>query len=219
MLFSFINNLVTSGKQMKMAKAINPINPEYKESQYAKDSLGLWQQLYGGRMAGATAATDNIFTSQANTANTIGKNATSTDQVLSMAGGVQGQTNASLVDLATKEAQDKMARAQGLDGANRLMIGEQDKVFQDKMRKFQLDYDTKQALIGSSLQNKANAFGALDKGLMTAASMFLGPGAGLFTKTVGGTDGGTASGAAGPMLRRDNTPAQLIPGSYAPIKR
>jgi hypothetical protein len=194
MILGMLAQLSMAKKQKKMAAAINPVNPEYKESQYAKDSLGLMQQLYGGRMAGASAATDNIFQSQANAANTFEKNSTDTSQILAGAGGVQGQTNAALVDLATKEAQDKMMKAQMVENANQVMTAEGDKVFADKMRNFDRDYNTKQSLIGASLQNKFGAIKGFEDNLMKVASMFVNPiGGGMGMMGGGGSTGGGMS--------------------------
>jgi hypothetical protein len=114
-----------------------------------------------------------------------------------MAGGVQGQTNDALVDLATKEAQDKALKAQMVDQANRLMIGEGDKVFQDKLRNFDRDYNTKQSLIASSMQNKHGAITGFENNLMKVASMFINPIGGLGG---GGNTGGAVAGIGAPYL-------------------
>jgi hypothetical protein len=203
MILGAISQFFTGVKQKKMANAINPVNAEYKESDYAKDSLGLMQQLYGGRMAGASAATDNIFQSQANAANAFTKNATDTGQILAGVGGIQGQTNAAFVDLATKEAQDKAMKAQMVDQANRLLIGEGDKVFQDKLRNFDRDYNTKQSLIGASLQNKQGAVNTFENNLLKVASMFINPAGGLFGDK-GGATGGISTPYIDPNKLRSN---------------
>lgn len=177
MIFGAINSLFQGGKQKRMAKKINPVNATYTESEPIKDLYAEGQNLYQGRMAGATQAEQNILGNQANVLSNVGRNATSGSQALAVAAGVQGQTNQAFNDLALQEAQNKQQRFGIYSNVSQLMSQEGDKVFQDKLRKYYDDLNYKRALEGASMQNKAKAWGGLDNAIMGAIS--LGTGGGL----------------------------------------
>jgi len=176
-LFSAVGSLITSGKQKRMAKGINPVNTTYEESPYIKQLYGEGRNLYQGRMAGANQMQQNILSNQANNIANVERNATSGAQALAIASGLQGNSNQAFSDLALKEAQDKQSRFGILSNVSQLMTQEGDKVYQDKLRKYYDDLNYKRALEGASMQNKQNFFGGLDDAVNTAASFFV-PGAG-----------------------------------------
>lgn len=159
-------------QQSNLANKINPKYKPYKTSEYAKQRLGMAQQMYGGRMAGAGRLEDSIYTQQANTNAAINRNATSGSQALSLAGAVQGQTNQSLGDLASMEAQDKFNRGQNLNAAYEGMIHEGEKEYDDMMMKYRDDVAAKTALRASSAQNWGNAM----NGAMSAVGGLTGGG-------------------------------------------
>lgn len=180
-------------KQNSLANGINPNDPTYEVSPYAKANLGLANSLYNGRMAGATDLERNIQGNQATTLNSINRNATSSSQALALAGAAQGQTNAALSGLQTTEAQNKYALAGQVTNANRDMTTEQGKVYQDQLRKYEQDVQAKAALRQASANNLSGLFGDLTSGAMIAGSM--------------GAFGGQGNMGFG------NTPAANIPGS------
>lgn len=175
MIFGFINNLVQAGKQKRAAKKINPVNATYTENQNIKELAAEGENLYKGRMSGATQAEQNILSGAANYNAAIDRNATSGSQAIAAKAAGLGQVGQDFQDLALKEAQDKQGRFGIYSQTSQLMAQEGDKVFQDKLRKYYDDLNYKRALEGASMQNKANAWGSLDNAVMGAATM-LAPG-------------------------------------------
>lgn len=132
-------------------------NPAYAANPLASQRLGLAQTLLNARMPGAAAAERNIYQNQANTIAATNRNATDASQALAIAAGTQGQANQAFGNLATQEAQDYQRRYGNLVGAQEGQINEQDKVFQDQVRRFQ---DTA-AIRGAQNQNRQNAWNSL----------------------------------------------------------
>jgi len=212
-IFSAINSLITSGKQNKMAKAINPVDATYQESKYTKNLYGEGKNLYQGRMAGATQAEQNLLTSGANTRAAVDKNATSGSQALAVAAGVQGQTDQGFQDLALKEAQDKQNRFGIYSNVSQLMTQEGDKVYQDKLRKYYDDLNYKRALEGSAMQNKAGFFSGIDDTINTAGQFAM-MAAGVPPIPKAGGGGGAAAGGNQSMY---NTPGYVPTRPQYPI--
>jgi len=185
---------VQAAKQNSLANGINPNDPTYEVSPYAKANLGLANSLYNGRMAGATDLERNIQGNQATTLGSINRNATSSSQALALAGAAQGQTNAALSGLQTTEAQNKYALAGQVANANRDMVNEEGKVYQDQLRKYQQDVQAKAALRQAAANNMSGLFGDLTSGAMIAGSM-------------------GAFGGGGGNMGFGNIPSAQIPGS------
>lgn len=194
-LFSAVNSLFTAGKQRRLARGIKPVNTEYTESPYIKTLYGAGRNLYQGRMAGASAAEQNIFSNAANVNANVSRNATDASQALAIAAGVQGQTDQALTDLSTQEARDKIGRFGIYSNVSQLMSQEGDKVYQDKLRKYYDDLNYKRALEGAAMQNSAAFWSGLDDAAMSAASLFL-PGGALAGKALGGMGRGFGGGSA-----------------------
>lgn len=188
-LFSGVNSLLTSFKQNKLAKKINPVNQTYVEDPTITGLYNQGKNLYQGRMAGATQAEQGISTSEANATAFGERSATDASQLLSYGAGVYGAGNDARINLATQEAQDKVGRFGIYSNVSQLLNQEHDKVFQDKLRKYYDDLNYKRALEGAAQQNKAGFFQGLDDTVNTAISVFS-PG-GLFA---GRNSGGGASG-------------------------
>lgn len=131
-------------------------NP-YQSNPYLQKQLGLAQQLYNARMAGATQAEQNIASTQSNTISNINRNATDSAQALALASGTQGTANDSLNQLAIAEAQDKQAKAGQLQSA----YGEGSKAFM-------LDEQRRAELLGAGAKNISGAVGDLS----STATMF-----------------------------------------------
>lgn len=189
-------------KQEKLANAINPVDTTYTESPYAKQNLGAVQNLYNGRMAGASNAERRIGTNQANAIGNINKNATNSQQALALAMGTQGQADDATEKLAVQEGQNKYNLLDNLSSAYKTMIGEGDKVYQDQLRKYNNDVNTKTNLRESAWQNYAG-FGS---DLTSAAIM----------GATGGLFGGGMGKAASPTNLGQQSIMPSNPNLYNP---
>lgn len=111
-------------------------DPTYTKSPYAAQQLGMAQQLANGRMPGAGALENNIFTNQANFQGNVDRNSSDASQALSLASAGQQQTNDAFSNLETKEGDWKKFGLQNLNEAYGVNIAEDDKVYGDKVRRF-----------------------------------------------------------------------------------
>lgn len=180
-VFASVGNLLTSLKQNKLAKRINPVDTTYADSVRSGGENPYIQSLYSqgrnffqGRMAGADEAQQGVYTSGANAIANTENNATDASQALAIGAGVQGQTDAALSDLATKESMDKQRRFGVYSNVSQLMANEGDKVYQDKLRKYYDDLNYKRALQGASQQNLQSGLEAFDQQGELAASLLSG---------------------------------------------
>lgn len=166
-----INGFVTAGHLNQLAKAINPVDPTYSTSEYAKDRLSLAQNLLNARMPGAANMQANIQSNQATADNNIHKTATSSAEALSADANAQGQTNQATANLGTQEQQDFYNREGNLQNAQQGMITEGDKVYQDQLRDYQEEQQLKNAYMGAAMQIKANAWSSLSSAGIGALSV------------------------------------------------
>jgi len=180
---NMIGKFISGAKQTSESKKINPIWQQYKQSPYAKQQLGIAQQLFNGRMAGAPQLERNIMSNQASSLANIGRNATDSSQLLALGGATQGQTNEALSDLQIKEAQNKQMMLQNLNQAYGVNIGEGDKEYQSILQKYGMDVDRKDALRNAGAQNKYGAVSDL-------ASMGFSLGTSGMFGGIGGNNGG-----------------------------
>ncbi len=148
-------------KQRREGKRINPVFNQYQANPFAKQQLGIAQQLFNGRMAGAPQLERNIMASGANFNANVGRNATDGSQALALAAAGQGQTNQSFQDLQTQEQQNKYGMLQNLNNAYGVNIQEGDKEYNSMLQKFKMDTEQKNALLGGGAQNQFGAFGDL----------------------------------------------------------
>lgn len=132
-------------------------DPVYTANPLAKQRLSLAQTLLNARMPGAATVEKNIFNTQANTLAADQRGATNSAQLIATAGGVQGQTNQSLSNLGVKEAEDYQRRYANLGEAQQGEINEEQKVQQDRIRRFE---DLAQ-IRGQQNANTQNAWGSL----------------------------------------------------------
>ena len=153
--------LGTSVEQMFDSNQIKPQYTPYQISDAAKQRLGLAQQMYNGRMAGAVNQEQNIANNQANTIANAARGASNGAQLLSLAGSAQGQSNQAYNNLAMQEAQNKAQMAQNLNGALDNMSQEEYKVYQDKLNQYQTQMQQKSALTNAGLTNGFNALNGL----------------------------------------------------------
>lgn len=199
---NMIGKFISGAKQTKEAKAINPIWNQYKSSPFAKQQLGIAQQLFGGRMAGASQLENNIFANQASQMANIGRNATDSSQLLALGGASQGMTNDALSGLQMQEAQNKYNMLQNLNQAYGTNIREGDKEYESMLQKYQMDSQRKDALRSSGAQNKYGAVSDLASMAFTAGT------SGMPFKDMFGFGGGNKMPN---IAKPDYTPAQLIP--------
>ena len=148
-----IGKMIFGGKQRREAKKIKPVFNQYKVNPFAQQQLGIAQQMFNGRMAGASDMEQNILASQANFNANVGRNATDGSQALALAAAGQGQANQSFQDLQTQESQNKAAMLGNLNNAYGGMINEGDKVYNSMFQKFQMDTNQKNALKNAGAQN------------------------------------------------------------------
>jgi hypothetical protein len=174
---NMIGRFISGAKQTKESKSINPVFNQYKSSPFASQQLSLAKQLFNGRMAGAPQLERNLFTNNANFMGQVNRNATDSSQALALAAAGQGQTDQSLSNLQTAEAQNKYNMLGNLNNAYGTMIDEGDKEYQSMLQKYQMDVDRKDALRNSGAQNK---YGAVSDFASMGFSLAGGGGGGLF---------------------------------------
>ena len=143
-------------------------------------------------MPGAATAEKNIYNTQANTLAADQRGATSSAQLLATAGGVQGQTNQSFSNLGQAEAQDYQRRYANLGEAQQGEINEQQKVYQDQVRRFG---DLAQ-IRGAQNQNTQNAWSSLSSAGFGLANFGLAGGARALSGGGGGASYGSNMGGS-----------------------
>jgi len=148
-----IGKFIFGNKQRREGKKIKPIFNQYQTNPYAKQQLGIAQNMFNGRMAGAPQLERNIMASGANFNANVGRNATDGSQALALAAAGQGQTNQDLGNLQVQEQQNKYGMLQNLNQAYGGLINEGDKEYQSMLQKFQMDTQQKNALMGGGAQN------------------------------------------------------------------
>lgn len=178
---------INAKKQRDKLQAGNDALGLYQANPIAAQQYGLAQSLYGGRMAGATSAEQNILANRANTMASAERNATDSSQVLALAGQSQEMSDIAVNNLGQLEAQDKTNRYGLLQSAAGLAINESDKVRADAIRKYMQDA----AIEGVYRANMNNAVGTFVNGV----GMGLGSMAGGSGGSYGGYSGSTGSTA------------------------
>jgi hypothetical protein len=201
-------------KQKKLANAIKPVDPEYQVSEQAKTGLARAKQLYGGRMAGAAAQEKNIASTMANQQAAIERNSTNSADNLYMAAVTGAGANEATANLQQQEAANQVQMNNILTGQEDRMIGETDKVFQDKLRKYTEAVSAKNSLMNASYLNKAGAAQSLAQGGLMLLGSGIGQGG---KKAVGGLLGGgtgminPATVGASPLVPGSNTAMGMNP--------
>lgn len=201
-LIGGVANIIGAGKANRRLDALYKQNPTYKTSEFAQQRLGLAQTLLNGRMPGASNVERNIYGSQANATANINRNATDASQALSLAAGVQGQTNASFDQLGMQESQDYYNRLQNVTGAQEGMINEGDKMHNDQVRR----YNDLAAIRGAQSQNTSNAWSSLSNLGFGMANFGM---SGGFGSGSSGGSGNAGGGRVAPYTRQWNTGYQM----------
>ena len=119
--------------------------------------LGLANTLLNARSPAAAIAEQNIYNNQATTIAKAQRGATDASQLLLTGNTIQDNTNDAFNNLESQEAEDYQRRYQNQVAAQGAAIEEQDKVFQDKVRRF----NDKFQIEGAQVANNANSWGDL----------------------------------------------------------
>ena len=172
-LLGSIGKMFGRGAANRQMRKLMARMPEYKENPLARQQLGLAQTMLNARMPGAASAERNIYGSQANAISNVERAGTDSAQALAAASGIQGQTNQAFQNLGVQEAGDYQRRYGNLAAAQQGVINEQDKVYQDKMNRFQMQTQ----LLGGINENRQNTMGDISNlGFGLAAFTALNPG-------------------------------------------
>lgn len=156
-------------KQNKLANQIHPQYTPYQVSPEVKAQLGLARQLYNGRMFGAADQEKNIAASQAGAMANVNRNATDSSQALALGLLSQGQTNNAYNQLGIQEKQNKYDLVGNLNAGYQAMTGERQKVYEDMMRKYEIDTQQKSALRNAAYQNIFGGISDVSSGAMMMA--------------------------------------------------
>lgn len=200
-MFGLIQGVVNAFGAHKANKRLDQLlsqDPTYAANPLSAQYLGLSQNLFNGREAGAAQQERNIFTNNANFNATVGRNASSGSQALALAAAGQGQTDQSLQNLGLQEQKNKYSMLNNLNSAYQQNINEGDKVFNDKIRK----YGDLASVRGAQQKNRTNAVNGIFNGLNSDFNDVMGlasggafSAGGLFGKKAAGA--GMAAGADG----------------------
>lgn len=150
-----IGKAVGRGKANRKMDDLLAQDPKKEISDVAKQRFALSKTLLNARMPGAIQAERNIYRSGANANASATRAATDATQLLATAGEIQGSQNDAFTDLGVGEAQDYQRRFNNYEGAGNTMINEEDKVFQDTLRRQQNKFDVE----GAKQTNRQNTWG------------------------------------------------------------
>lgn len=152
-----IGKAIQRGKSNREMDRLMKQNPAYQKNPIAQQRLALAQSLLNARTPGYVSAERNIYTNQANQLGGVQRNATDAAQALAVMSGIGANTNQAFQNLADQESQDYQWKLSNLNNAQELAIGEDDKLYNDDVRRYQ---DTVQ-MKGAQMQNKAATWGDL----------------------------------------------------------
>lgn len=196
-LIGGIGKMFQSGAANKSLSRLQKLDPVYKENPMAKQRLGLAQSLLNARMPGASNIERNIYGTQANAVSNINRNATDSSQALALGAATQGQANQSFNQLGAEEAQDYQRRYGNYTGAQEGVINEQDKVYQDQVRRFG-DLAQIRGMQNANRQQNWKDISNLGFGAMNFGMAGMSGGMGnLFGNGGGNSQGGGAGGNGG----------------------
>ncbi len=149
-LIGGIGKLFGRKKANKELNKLQAQDPRYTANPEAEKRLGLANSLLNARMPGAASIEKNIYTSGANANANFSRNAGDSTQALLGGAAIAGQQGKQLNDLGIEEANDYQRRYQNQVGAQQGVINEQDKVYNDDVRRF----GDKAQIQGAISQNK-----------------------------------------------------------------
>lgn len=162
----------------QQARKINPERFAYgdprlqgAESPYAKQMLGQAQMALNARSPYAAAQQRGILGSQAGAMASAQRSVTDPTQLLAVTAALQGGANRSLFEQGAQEQEAYQRSLSNLMGAQQVMIGEGDKVYQDRMNKFLMDQQRKDALQQAGTQSIVSGFGNMAGTLIGASTL------------------------------------------------
>ncbi len=159
-------------QQQKKADAIHPVDATYEESPEIRQQLALFQQLINSRAPGAAAEQNNIFTANSNALQNVNDTATSGAQAISLNSGVQGETNKALAGQETEAERYNREMLGGLAGATGAVADQEQKVYLDKVRKFDTDIAAKAALESAAIQNRMSMYNDFARAFSSSGQSF-----------------------------------------------
>lgn len=173
-----ISSLFGAAKGAQALKRSKKIKPDYfaygdsrlqgAESPYAKQMLGLAQTQLNARSPLAAARERALLGSQANAMAGVQRAVTDPSQALAMTAAISAQTDQAISNQFMQEEAMKQQRMANLMNAQNVMIREGDKVYQDRMNKFMMDQQRKDALQQAGSQTIMNAGSNLASTLFSA---------------------------------------------------
>lgn len=200
-----------ANRKMRQLEASDPV---YKYNPEVASRLALAKTLLNARMPGATSIERNIYGSGVNAFARAQKTATSGAQLLAEGGDIQGRTNQAFNQLGVEEAQDYQRRYGNLAGAQEADIAEQNRVFEDQVRRFQ----DKAQIEGAINANQQANWGDISNLGFSLADFGL---SGGFNKMFGGGKTSTSYDRSGaPPFWGTNNPLtsfSQLQGGYSPI--
>jgi hypothetical protein len=203
-------------KQDKLAKKVNPQWKQYMTNPFAKARLGMAQQLFNSRMAGAANQEKNIASSQGNQLEAMRRGATDGAQLLAASAGVQGQADQAFSNLQTKESQNQYAMLGNLNDAYETMLREGDKEHGSLIDKYQMDVQEKNALRSSAMNNQYGAINDFSSMLITGSQLGGGGNSGRMTPGTVTQGTYTPTGTARRLTGNNMTTAGLGANRYRP---
>lgn len=154
-LFGGIGKLFGRGAANRRLRQLQSADPAYTANPEAAQRLALAKTVLNARSPGAMQVERNIYSSGANAAALAQKASSDSSQLLAEGANIQGRTNQAFRNLGIDEANDWQRRYSNLVGAQEGYINEQDKVFQDQVRRWQ----DKAQIQGAIQQNKQSNWG------------------------------------------------------------
>jgi len=162
-----IGKMVERGRANRELRGLMKTMPQYKENPLYGQRLGLAQTLLNARMPGAAAAERNIYQTEANQLANAQRAASSGNELLLAGAGAAGQANQAFGQLGQMEAADYQRRYGNLTSAQEAQAAEQQKVYEDQLRRYQ----TQAQLQGAIQENRAATWGDIGNLGMGVASM------------------------------------------------
>ncbi len=221
-----VSGLFTAAKQKRMAKdaagQANVMNAQTlgwanKGLGTAQGMQSAAQNLYNGRMAGAGQAQANIFRNQAGALANMQRGATSSADLLAMAGATQGQADSSFQNLAAQEAQDKQQRFGEVQQAGMNVQNAQGNLQNYYGGQAQQAQQSANQLMNASMTNKANAWNQIANTGMTAAMGGFGDLGGPFRRGIPRSLQGVRNNSFSPLLYPTTSNSGIL-NSIAPNK-
>jgi len=128
---------ISGDKTRKELNRLKDTDPKYQESQYAQQKFGLAQTLLNARMPGGASMDRNIAATAANQQANIQRNATDSGQALALGAASQAQTDNAFQQQQLAEAQDYQNRLQNYNQGAQGMVDENQKTYEDSVRRWQ----------------------------------------------------------------------------------